>query len=125
MSMFMTWCLRGKPLSPEALTLTLDLARALLARGITGKVILGNRTIIDIEAAAKLRTASLLTGAPVSSLIRRVTMNNSPFDVLGALYEAPQQPQSFEDWLKTAKPGSKYIYATRHALDIHTPPERF
>ena len=34
-----------------------DLARALLARGITGKVILGNRTIIDIEAAAKLRTA--------------------------------------------------------------------
>ena len=50
-------------------------------------------------------------------------MNDSPFDVLGALYEAPQQPQSFEDWLKTAKPGSKYIYATRHALDIHTPPE--
>ena len=35
-----------------------DLARVLLARGITGKVRLGGaRTIIDIEAAAKLRTA--------------------------------------------------------------------
>ena len=34
-----------------------DLARVLLARGITGKVRLGNRTIIDIETAAKLRTA--------------------------------------------------------------------
>jgi len=34
-----------------------DLARALLARGITGKVILGGRTIIDIEKAAKLRTS--------------------------------------------------------------------
>jgi len=34
-----------------------DLARALLARGITGKVILGRRTLIDIEKAAKLRTS--------------------------------------------------------------------
>ena len=34
-----------------------DLARALLARGITGKVILGGRTFIDIEKAAKLRTS--------------------------------------------------------------------
>ena len=34
-----------------------DLARALLARGITGKVRLGGRTLIDIEKAAKLRTS--------------------------------------------------------------------
>jgi hypothetical protein len=33
-----------------------DLARALLARGMTGKVRLGGRTLINIEKAAKLRT---------------------------------------------------------------------
>jgi hypothetical protein len=42
------------------------------------------------------------------------------------LYEAPQQKQerqSFEDWLKTAKGGQRFVYCTRHCLDAKTPPE--
>jgi hypothetical protein len=52
--------------------------------------------------------------------------DNPMTEILGALYAAPQQKQerqSFEDWLKTAKGGQRFVYCTRHALDAKTPPE--
>jgi len=45
------------------------------------------------------------------------------FAVLGTIYGAPQQKQTFEDWLKPARVGSQYVYATCRVLDAKTPPE--
>ena len=55
-------------------------------------------------------------------------MTDSPFAAMQTLtvYEPPQQkaePQSFQQWLETGKPRSRFVYCTRHCLDIRTPPE--
>jgi hypothetical protein len=48
--------------------------------------------------------------------------DDSPFAALGILYEVPvEEPLTLAQWLRDGKPGSKFVYATRHALDSETP----